>query len=222
VKRIRDVQWSGDRGEGSIFFFVDVETGARISRNLYVSYFAAGKEQLLSAKTEDLDDAKHELKRLLRNRENAREGKETLITPKLERVTVRELLEANLTRAKEAQLASVEDMGYRTDTLKELLGSVRAVDFRPEQSTSTSDAAGRVRGRAAAPRRARPQSAASSRSSIAHSGMPSSGASSDTRLSSRSPASTTSGSRRSRSRSSRRSWRLSPAPIPATSASGSS
>jgi integrase len=132
MKRIREVQWSGDRGEGSIFFFVDAETGQKISRNLYVAYWAAGKEHLISAKTDDLDDAKRELKRLLRNRENAREGKEALITPKTERITVGELLDANLRRATEAGLASLEDVTYRTDTLKALLGSLRAVDFRPE------------------------------------------------------------------------------------------
>ncbi len=103
MKRIRDVQWTGDRGEGTIFFFVDSDTGAKVSRSLYVSYRAQGKEVLVSAKTEDLEDAKRELKRLTRNRENAREGKEALITPKLERVTVAELLDANLRRATEAE-----------------------------------------------------------------------------------------------------------------------
>lgn len=131
MKRIRDVQWSGDRGEGSIFFFVDVETRQKVSRNLYIAYWAAGKEQLLSAKTEDLDDAKRELKRLTRNRENAREGKETLITPKLERVTVSELLDANLKRVERAGLASLPQITYQTEILRSLLGHVRAVDFRP-------------------------------------------------------------------------------------------
>lgn len=132
MKRVRDVQWSGDRGEGSIFFFVDTDRGQKVSRNLYLAYFAGGKEQLLSAKTDDIDDAKRELKRLLRNRENAREGKEALITPKTERVTVGELLDANIRRATEAGLTSLDGVSYRTDTLKELLGHVRAVDFRPE------------------------------------------------------------------------------------------
>ena len=132
MKRIRDIQWTGDRGEGTIFFFVDADTGQKVSRNLYLAYWAGRKEQLLSAKTDDLDDAKRELKRLTRNRENAREGKETLITPKLERVTVGELLDANLRRAQEAKLASLEDLTYRTETLRALIGSVRAIDFRPE------------------------------------------------------------------------------------------
>jgi integrase len=134
MKRVRSVQWSGDRGEGSVFFFVDAETGQKISRNLYVAYWAAGKEQLLSAKTDDLDDAKRELKRLLRNRENAREGKEVLITPKTERVTVGELLDANLRRADRAGLASLPEIRYQSDLLRALLGEIRAVDFRPEHA----------------------------------------------------------------------------------------
>lgn len=132
MKRVRDVQWSGDRGEGTIFFFVDPETGQKVSRNLYLAYFAGGKEQLVSARTDDLADAKRELKRLTRNRENAREGKETLITPKLERVTVGELLDTNLRRAERAGLASLTEIRCQTGILKALLGSVRAVDFRPE------------------------------------------------------------------------------------------
>jgi hypothetical protein len=136
MKRIRDLKWSGDRGEGTIFFFVDAETGAKVSQNLYLAYWAAGREQLLSARTDDLEDAKRELKSRTRNRENAREGKEILITPKLERVTVGELLDANQRRAGEAKLASLRGVTYRTETLKALLGKVRAVEFRPEHVDS--------------------------------------------------------------------------------------
>ncbi len=129
---MRNVQWSGDRGEGTIFFFIDADTGEKVSRNLYLAYWAGDREQVLSAKTDDLDDAKRELKRLTRNRENAREGKEPLITPKTERVTISDLLDANLRRSREAKLESLSQVAYRTETLKGLLGKVRAVKFRPE------------------------------------------------------------------------------------------
>jgi len=132
VKRIRDIQWAGDRGEGSIFFFVDAETSRKVSSSLYISYRAAGRESLVSAKTDDLADAKRELKRLTRNRDNAKEGKEPLMTPKAERVTVGDLLDANLRRAEAAKLDSLSQVKYRTETLKNLLGHVRAVQFRPE------------------------------------------------------------------------------------------
>lgn len=132
MKRTRDIQWSGDRGEGSIFFFVDAETSKKISANLYISYRAQGREVLVSAKTDDLNDAKRELKRLTRNKANAAEGKEPLITPKAERVTVGDLLDANLRRAEAAGLGSLSQVRYRTETLKTLLGAVRAVEFRPE------------------------------------------------------------------------------------------
>lgn len=129
--RVRETVWRGDRGDGSIFFFVDRVTGSKVSRNLYLSYRASGREILVSAKTNDEADARRELKRLTRNRENAREGKEALITPKTERVTVADLLNANLRRAREATRESPE-LIYRTETLRNLLGSVRAVQFRPE------------------------------------------------------------------------------------------
>jgi integrase len=128
----RETVWTGDRGEGSIFFRLDKE-GKRISSNLYVSYRAGGKERVVSAKTDDLADAKRELRRLTRNRENAREGKEPLVTPKTERVTIGELLDANLHRAEEEKLASLDvNLRSQTEVLRSLLGSVRAVDFRPE------------------------------------------------------------------------------------------
>jgi len=129
VKRVRDVQWSGDRGEGSIFFFVDAETKAKVSGNLYVSYRARGKEILVSAKTSSLDDAKRELKRLVRNRDNAKEGKEVLVTPRRERVTVGDVLDANLARAREEGLSNVKGYEYMTEILRKLLGGVRALEF---------------------------------------------------------------------------------------------
>lgn len=146
MKRIRDVQWSGDRGDGSIFFFVDAETGQadtgtgqlelstcrKVSTSLYLAYCARGRENVVSAKTDDLASAKRELKRLTRNRENAREGKEPLITPKAERVTVGELLDASLRRSEEKGCASLGQIRSRTETLKHRLGQIRAVDFRPE------------------------------------------------------------------------------------------
>lgn len=63
MKRKRQVVWAGDRGEGTIFFFVDADTKAKVSRSLYISYRAQGKEILVSAKTEDLADGKRELRR---------------------------------------------------------------------------------------------------------------------------------------------------------------
>jgi integrase len=132
MRRVRDVQWKDERGEGSIFFFVDRETGKKISAKLYVSYFTCGKEVVLSAKTADLDDAKRELRRRIRNRENSREGKEILVTPKLERVTVSEILDADLERARRENQASVRQRRYQVEILKNLLGQVRAIEFRPE------------------------------------------------------------------------------------------
>ncbi len=132
MKRIRQVEWSGDTGEGTIFFFVDSETKKKVSKHLYISYRAERKEILVSAKTEDLADAKRELKRLTRSRDNAGEGIAPLATPKLERVTVADLLDANLRRCEAEKLASVCEIRYRTGTLKALLGPIRAVEFRPE------------------------------------------------------------------------------------------
>lgn len=128
--KVREILWRGDRGEGTIFFRLDRE-GKRVSPSLYLSYRANGSEQVKSAMTADLNEAKRELKRLTRNRENAKEGKEALITPKAERVTVADLLDANLRRAREEKRESPE-LIYRTETLRNLLGSVRAVHFRPE------------------------------------------------------------------------------------------
>jgi integrase len=132
MKRVRQLEWKDDRGDGRIFFFVDRETGKKVSRNLYVSYSIGGREIVASVGTDDLTEAKRELKRLRRNRDNASEGKEALITPKAEKVTVGELLDANLRSAEERGCGSLVQIRSRTGTLKGVLGRVRAVEFRPE------------------------------------------------------------------------------------------
>lgn len=128
---VRETVWKGDWGEGSVFYRLDPE-GRRLSPSLYVAYRVEGREHVVSARTDDLPDAKRELKRLTRNRANAREGKEPLITPKAERVTVGELLDANLARARTKGLLDLDGYENRTEILKRLLGKVRAVEFRPE------------------------------------------------------------------------------------------
>jgi integrase len=122
--------WAGERGEGTIFYRLD-GGGNRISSNLYISYRAAGAERVVSAKTNGLPDAKRELKRLLRNRENAKEGKEPLITPKAERITIAELLDANMKDVREKRRATARQLGWRSEIIKKLLGHIRAADFRP-------------------------------------------------------------------------------------------
>jgi len=128
MKRKRQTQWKDARGQGSVFFFV-TEAGEKLSPSLYISYRAEGREQKLSAGTDDLEAAKKELRRLLRNRENAKAGLEPLIAPKTERVTVGELLDANERRMEEQGKGSIKS---RTKTLKARLGSVRALRFRAE------------------------------------------------------------------------------------------
>ncbi len=128
----RETVWTGDKGEGTVFYRTDAE-GKRLSSSLYVAYVAGGREHVVSAKTDDEADAKRELKRLTRNRENAKEGKEALVTPKAEKVTVGDLLDANLVRAEEEKLASLEvNLRSQTEVLRRLLGDVRAIEFRPE------------------------------------------------------------------------------------------
>lgn len=137
--KARETIWRGDpnSGEGSIFYRLSprkqgTDEERRLSRNLWLSYRAAGREHVVSAKTAKPKKAKQELRRLTRNRENAREGKEPLITPRFERITVGELLDANLRHAQEVKLASADQVGYRSETLRALLGHVLAVQFRPE------------------------------------------------------------------------------------------
>lgn len=131
MKRKRESVWRDDRGEGSVFFFVNAETEKKISANLYLSYRAEGKEIVVSARTSDVTDAKRELRRLTRNRANAKAGKEALVTPKRERVTVGDHLDANLARARERGLADIKGYEYRTAILRSLLGHVKAVEFGP-------------------------------------------------------------------------------------------
>jgi integrase len=93
--RVRETVWRGDRGEGTVFYRLDRD-GKRASANLYVGYRAEGKEQVKSALTADLTEAKKELKRLTRNRANADEGLDVLRTPALDRMTVAQLIEGYL------------------------------------------------------------------------------------------------------------------------------
>jgi hypothetical protein len=108
--KVRETVWRGDRGEGSVFYRLDAG-GKRLSKNLSIAYRAEGREFVVSAKTDDLADAKRELKRLTRNRENAKEGKEPLATPKTEKVTVEEIVKAYLyDREHEKKCISIADM----------------------------------------------------------------------------------------------------------------
>jgi integrase len=133
--KVRETVWRGDRGGGTIFFRLDRD-GKRVSPNLYVAYRAEGKEHVVSTLTTDLGQAKKLLDEYLFNRKAARKGIEILRTPKTERVTVADLLDANLSRAKEAKLKGLSGYGYRSETLRHLLGGIRAVEFRPEHVDS--------------------------------------------------------------------------------------
>jgi hypothetical protein len=110
MTRKRVVVFKGDRG-GTIFRFVDKETGEPVSESLYLSYRADGKEHVCSTRTADLRDAKRDLDRLTVNKANAAEGLDVLRTPKMERLRVADLLDANLVRVKEQQLASADRSG---------------------------------------------------------------------------------------------------------------
>src|SRR5262245_9351131 len=108
--KVRETVWKGDRGDGTVFYRLDSK-GKRVSPHLDVAYRAGGKENVVSTLTEDLADAKRELKRLTRNRENAREGLDTLKTPKAERVSVRQIVDAYLDDCeRERKLVSVAAM----------------------------------------------------------------------------------------------------------------
>jgi integrase len=129
MKRRREVVYRGERGDGTIFFFVD-ENGEKIVRNLYIFYRAGGKEYLVSARTDELGDAKRELKRLVRNRENARDGLDSLKTPKAERLTVREIVAAYLDNCEfEKKATSIKAMRSHAKPMLEALGSARAVEL---------------------------------------------------------------------------------------------
>jgi integrase len=128
--KARESVWSGDRGQGSIFH--RLAGGKRESANLYLSYRVDGRECVVSAHTDDVAEAKRELRRLLRNKANAAEGLTPLVTPKTERVTVADVLAANLERAEAKGLADLKGIGYMTGILTKLLGSIRVVQLRPE------------------------------------------------------------------------------------------
>jgi len=130
--KVRETVWKGDRGDGSIFYRIGSE-GKRLSSNLYLGYRAEGREVVVSAKTDDLADAKRELKRLRRNRDNAREGKEPLATPKAERVTVAELVAAYLyDREHEGKCISIAAMRNHAKPMLAALGAVKALQLNPE------------------------------------------------------------------------------------------
>lgn len=130
--KVRETVWKGDRGEGTIYYRLD-SAGRRLSPNLYMSYRAEGREQVISAKTSDLADAKRELKRLTRNRENAKEGKEPLSTPKAERVTVQQVVAAYLyDREHEQKVTSIAAMRSHAKPMLAALGAMKALDLRPE------------------------------------------------------------------------------------------
>jgi integrase len=128
--KVRETVWRGERGEGTIFYRLD-RNGKRISPNLYVSYRAAGSEHVKSALTADLGEAKHELARLTRNRANAAEGLDVLRTPKVERLTVEQLVESYLVeRGKECE--SIAAMRSHAKPLLAALGRVKAVELTPD------------------------------------------------------------------------------------------
>lgn len=144
----RETVYTAERGDGTIFF--RLVGGRRVSRNLYLAYRAQGKEYVVSAKTADLADAKRELKRLLLNRDSARIGKEPLITPKSERVTIAEALDLNVARATSERLANVKSIRCLSGTLKTLLGHLLVIDLRPahalEYAARRRDGKGTKRG----------------------------------------------------------------------------
>ncbi len=130
--KVRETVWKGDRGEGSIFFRLDAE-GRRLSSNLYISYRAERREHVVSARTDDLPDAKRELRRLTRNRANAAEGKEPLATPKAERVTIEEIVKAYLhDREHEKKCISIAAMRNHARPMIAALGGVKALELTPE------------------------------------------------------------------------------------------
>jgi integrase len=121
--KVRETIWRGDRGDGTIYYRLDAE-GRRVSPSLYLSYRAEGREQTVSARTGNLDDAKRELKRLLRNRQNADEGLDVLRTPAMERQTVAELVEG--------YLAEKPGMRCHARPVIAVLGSVKATRLGPD------------------------------------------------------------------------------------------
>jgi integrase len=132
----REIVWVGDRGEGTVFYRLKQSKDGEIRRasaNLYLSYRAENREHVVSAHTPDLADAKRELRRLTRNRDNAKEGKEPLATPKAERVKVQEIVAAYLDdREFEEKRESIKSMRDHAKPVLAALGGVRALELRPE------------------------------------------------------------------------------------------
>jgi integrase len=126
----RETVWTNsDRDEGGTIFY-RVSNGRRLSKNLSLAYVAGGKEIVVSAKTASIEDAERELRRLLRRRENAKEGLEVLRTPKTERLTVEDVVEAYL-----ADRRGCKSIGKMRDHAKPVLaalGGVRALDLNPD------------------------------------------------------------------------------------------
>lgn len=134
--KVRETVWKGDRGEGTVFYRLAAD-GTRLSSNLYISYRAEKREQVVSAKTDDLADAKRELKRLTRNRDNAREGKESLATPKAEKVTVQAIVEEYLYDAEhEKKRISIAAMRSHAKPMLAALGRVKALELNPGHVTA--------------------------------------------------------------------------------------
>lgn len=130
--KVRETLWKGDRGEGSVFYRLD-RNGTRLSSSLYISYRAENREHVVSARTADLADAKRELKRLTRNRENAAEGLDALRTPDAARVTVAQFVEAFLYDAEhEKKRISIEAMRSHSKPMLAALGTIKAMNLRPE------------------------------------------------------------------------------------------
>lgn len=128
--KVRETIWRGDRGEGSIFYRLDRD-GRRVSPNLYISYRAEKREQVKSAMTADVVEAKKELARLTRNRANAKEGLDVLRTPRMERQTVQGLVEGYLAD-RETEAESIAAMRSHAKPLLAILGRVKATELSPD------------------------------------------------------------------------------------------
>jgi integrase len=121
--RVRETVWRGNRGEGSVFYRLDRD-GQRISPNLYLAYVAGSREQVKSAMTANLDEAKKLLDEYIFNRKAAKRGLDVLRTPKTERLTVAQLVKSYL-----VEHGSMADHGR--PVIAEL-GPVKVVDLSPE------------------------------------------------------------------------------------------
>jgi integrase len=131
---VRETVWrNSDRQEGGTIFYRANSAGKRLSRFLSLAYVAAGKEIVVSTRTENIEDAERELRRLLRRRANAKEGLEPLVTPTRERLTVKQLVDAYLDdRENDKRCSSIDAMRSHAKPLLAALGSVRALDLAPD------------------------------------------------------------------------------------------